>query len=43
VARGVGPETAGRILLKQREDELALLRDILEAEVHYAKTRQFWD
>lgn len=43
VARGVGPETAGRILLKQREDELALLRDILEAEVTYARTRQFWD
>lgn len=43
VARGVGPETAGRILLRQREDELALLRDILEAEVNYARTRQFWD
>ncbi|HEV8361853.1 MAG TPA: DEAD/DEAH box helicase [Candidatus Thermoplasmatota archaeon] len=43
VARGVGPETAGRILMKQREDELSLLRDILEAEVTYARTRQFWD
>jgi ATP-dependent Lhr-like helicase len=43
VARGVGPETAGRILMKQRDDELALLRDILEAEVTYARTRQFWD
>jgi ATP-dependent helicase Lhr and Lhr-like helicase len=43
VARGVGPETAGRILLRQREDEMGLLRDILEAEVNYARTRQFWD
>jgi ATP-dependent Lhr-like helicase len=43
VARGVGPETAGRILLRQRDDELGLLRDILEAEVNYARTRQFWD
>lgn len=43
VARGVGPETAARILARQRDDELALLRDILEAEVTYARTRQFWD
>jgi ATP-dependent helicase Lhr and Lhr-like helicase len=43
VARGVGPETAGRILMKQRDDEMAMLRDILEAEVNYARTRQFWD
>lgn len=43
VARGVGPETAGRILLRQRDDELGLLRDILEAEVNYARTRAFWD
>ncbi|MCA1814484.1 MAG: DEAD/DEAH box helicase [Halobacteriales archaeon] len=43
VARGVGPETAGRILMKQRDDEDAMLRDILAAEINYAKTRQFWD
>ncbi len=42
-ARGVGPDTAGRILMRQREDEEAFLRDILQAEVTYARTRQFWD
>ncbi len=43
VARGVGPETAGRLLARQKEDEDGFLRDILEAEVTYARTRQFWD
>ncbi len=43
VARGVGPETAGRLLARARDDDDAFLRDILEAEITYAKTRQFWD
>lgn len=43
VARGVGPDTAGRILHKQRADEWAFLRDVLEAEITYARTRAFWD
>ncbi|HWG90973.1 MAG TPA: DEAD/DEAH box helicase [Candidatus Thermoplasmatota archaeon] len=43
MARGVGPDVAGRILYKQRSDEDAFLRDLLEAEVTYARTRQFWD
>lgn len=42
-ARGVGPETAGRILAKQAEGHDAFLRAILEAEVNYARTRQFWN
>jgi ATP-dependent Lhr-like helicase len=42
-ARGVGPNTAARILAKQHEDEIDLLRDILKAEVVYARTKRFWD
>jgi ATP-dependent Lhr-like helicase len=42
-ARGVGPETAGRIIAKQSEGHDAFLRAIMEAEIHYAKTRQFWN
>lgn len=41
-ARGVGPETAGRILARLHEGEDAFLRAIMEAEINYAKTRQFW-
>ncbi len=41
-ARGVGPDRAARILAFYRnEDEL--LKDILRAEVEYARTRRFWD
>ena len=51
VGRGIGPDTAARILgkfnrveLKKSEElEIKLLRDILQAELHYAKTRGFWD
>lgn len=42
-ARGVGPDTAARVLHRWREDEIAFLRDLLEAEVTYARTRAFWD
>ncbi len=41
--RGIGANTAARILAKQHEDELDLLRDILKAEVTYARTKRFWD
>jgi len=51
VARGVGPDTAARILSrytklelnKSEELEIKLLRDILKAELIYARTRGFWD
>jgi len=51
VARGIGPDTAARILrrysiqsLKNDETaELEFLRDILKAELTYARTRGFWD
>ena len=41
-ARGVGPDTAGRILSRQQASEEELLKDILAAEVLYARTRRFW-
>jgi len=51
VARGIGPDTAARILRKyninqlQKSEELQInfLRDILKAELTYARTRGFWD
>lgn len=43
MARGVGPDTAARILRGYHETEQDLLRDILSAEVNYARTRRFWD
>ena len=51
VGRGIGPDTASRILrkyniselLKSEEHQIKLLRDILKAELTYARTRGFWD
>jgi ATP-dependent Lhr-like helicase len=51
VGRGIGPDTAARILrkynvmeiLKSEELQIKLLRDILKAELTYARTRGFWD
>jgi ATP-dependent helicase Lhr and Lhr-like helicase len=51
VARGIGPDTAARILsrynklelVKSEEQEIKFLRDILQAEQVYAQTRGFWD
>ncbi len=42
VARGIGPETAKRVLAASREEE-ELYRNILKAERDYARTRRFWD
>ncbi len=42
-ARGVGPDTAARILRGLHETEDDFLRDILAAEVNYARTKRFWD
>ncbi|MFQ6012226.1 MAG: DEAD/DEAH box helicase [Thermoplasmata archaeon] len=43
VARGVGPNVAGRILRGYHDDQDDFLRDILEAEINYARTKRFWD
>lgn len=42
-ARGVGHQKAGRILSKRQRDEDEFLRDLLEAEIQYARTKRFWD
>jgi ATP-dependent Lhr-like helicase len=42
-ARGVGPKTAARILAMHYETEEEFLREILSAEILYARTRRFWD
>ena len=51
MARGIGPDTAARILRRYNQRELEkseeikikFLRDILKAELTYARTRGFWD
>jgi ATP-dependent Lhr-like helicase len=51
VGRGIGPDTSSRILrkynvseiLKSEETLIKFLRDILKAELTYARTRGFWD
>ncbi len=51
MGRGIGPDTAARILRKYKwkdidkneEVEIQFLRDILKAELQYARTRGFWD
>lgn len=42
-ARGIGPDTARRLLARHFRDEDALLAEILRAERSYARTRAFWD
>jgi len=42
-ARGVGPETARRLLMRHYRDDDAFFTEILRAERAYARTRAFWD
>lgn len=41
-ARGIAEEFAQRILSKYYENEEEFLREVLRAEINYAKTRRFW-
>ncbi|MEM0240245.1 MAG: DEAD/DEAH box helicase [Candidatus Nezhaarchaeales archaeon] len=41
-ARGVGPQTASRILARDARGEGTLLKDVLEAEKTYIRTRMYW-
>jgi ATP-dependent Lhr-like helicase len=41
-ARGVGPQTAARVIGKLRENEREFYRDLLDQERQYARTKAFW-
>ncbi len=41
--KGVGPETASRILGRMHPDEDSFYMDLLKAKVQYLRTREFWD
>lgn len=43
VGKGIGADTAARILERGQENEEELLKDILRAEINYARTKRFWD
>ncbi|NIV43542.1 DEAD/DEAH box helicase [Candidatus Bathyarchaeota archaeon] len=40
--RGIGPETAFRILCKMHPNEDEFYMDLLKAKIHYLKTRPYW-
>ncbi len=42
-ARGVGPDTARRLLARAYRDDEAFLTELVRAERDYARTRAFWD
>jgi len=41
--RGVGPETAFRILGKMHVNEDDFYMDLLKAKIQFLRTRQYWD
>ncbi|HUK84318.1 MAG TPA: helicase-related protein, partial [Candidatus Acidoferrum sp.] len=41
--KGVGPETASRILGKMHPNEDQFYMDLLKAKIQYLRTREFWD
>jgi ATP-dependent Lhr-like helicase len=41
-AKGVGPQTASRLLAKYHSNEDDLMKDILEAERNYVRTKKYW-
>jgi ATP-dependent helicase Lhr and Lhr-like helicase len=42
-ARGIGPDTARRLLARPYRNDAEFLTEILKAERSYARTRSFWD
>ena len=42
-ARGVGTETANRLLETSYSSEEDLLKAILNAEMEYSRNRRYWD
>jgi len=41
--KGVGPETASRILGKMHPEEGEFYLDLLKAKIQYLRTREYWD
>ena len=41
--KGVGPETASRILGKMHPKEDDFYMDLLKAKIQYLRTREFWE
>jgi ATP-dependent Lhr-like helicase len=41
--KGVGPETAFRILGKMHTKEDEFYMDLLKAKIQYLRTREYWD
>ena len=41
--KGVGPETASRILGKMHAKEEDFFMDLLKAKIQYLRTREYWD
>jgi ATP-dependent Lhr-like helicase len=41
--KGVGPETASRILGKMHQEEEEFYMDLLKAKIQYLRTRPFWE
>jgi ATP-dependent Lhr-like helicase len=41
--KGVGPETASRILGKMHPEQDKFYMDLLKAKIQYLRTREFWD
>ena len=41
--RGIGPDSAAKILARHGSDEEQLLKEVLEQEILFARTKRFWD
>jgi ATP-dependent Lhr-like helicase len=41
--KGVGPETASRVLGKMHSDEDEFYLDLLKAKIQFLRTREFWN